>query len=153
MIHRRLTTAAIGVMLMATPAFGWEFGMVGDQTFWTGVRDTEGRTQLVFFCSQAAPGIIQLQIFTPEPGPADPVSVELTFTTSDGSFGPAAVRATSNRGNLTIATTGMDLAVMNAAQSIYAEPGEFTLQYYESTWHYPGAKHADAFGGMLDACG
>ena len=155
MSKRRLMAMVVGLCtaLPAAPAMAWEFGMVGDQTFWTGVRDTEGKTQLVFFCSQAAPGVIQLQVFTPEPGPANPIPVELSFTTGAGSFGPVAVRATSLDGNLTIATTGMDLAAMNAAQSIYAETGDFTLSYYESTWHYPGANHAEAFGAMLDACG
>ena len=139
--------------LVVVPAMAWEFGMVADQTFWAGTRDTEGKTQLVFFCSQAAPGVIQLQVFTPEPGPRGPVAVELSFTTSQGSFGPIAVRATNLDGDLTIATAGPDLAAMNAAQSIYAETGEVALHYYESTWHYPGAGHAEAFGAMLDACG
>jgi hypothetical protein len=139
--------------LLPAPAFGWELGTVGAQTFWTGVRDVDGKTQLVFFCSQATPGIVQLQVFTPEPGPANAVPAELFFTTGDGSFGPVAARATSLDGNLTIATSGMDLAAMNAVQSIYDEGGSVTLQYNKSIWHYPGADHSGAFGAMLDACG
>ena len=153
MTHRRLAPALLALSALAAPAVAWEFGTAGDQAFWTGVRDLDGKTQLVFFCSQAAPGIIQLQVFTTEPGPAGPVPVELSFTTGEGSFGPIGARASSLDGNLTIATTGMDLAAMNAAQSIYASAGEIALQYYESTWHYPGADHAEAFGAMLDACG
>lgn len=155
MVDRRYATGVLLLLsaLVHTTAFGWEFGVVGDQTFWTGVRDVDGKTQLVFFCSQATPGIVQLQVFTPEPGPASAVPVELSFTTSEGSFGPIAARATGLDGNLTIATSGMDLAAMNAAQSIYAEGGSVTLQYNQSTWHYPGADHSEAFGAMLDACG
>ena len=153
MFHRRQAAAPLAVFVLASPAMAWEFGTVGDQTFWTGVRDLAGRTQLVFFCSQAAPGIIQLQVFTTEPGPPRPVSVELSVTTGEGSFGPIIARATSLGGNLTLATTGMDLAAMNAAQSVYAAASEITLRYSESTWHYPGADHAEAFGAMLDACG
>jgi len=155
MVGRHCATVALLSLsaLASAPVFGWEFGVVGDQTFWAGVRDVEGKTQLVFFCSQAAPGIVQLQVFTPEPGPSSAVPVELALTTSEGSFGPVAARATSLDGDLTIATSGIDLAVMNAAQSIYAEGGGVTLRYYESTWHYPGADHSEAFGAMLDACG
>ena len=151
--HRLATALALVGALVPSSATGWEFGMVGEQTFWTGMRDMDRKTQLVFFCTQAMPGIVQLQVFTSEPGPAEPVAVELSFTTSEGSFGPIGARATSNDGNLNIATTGLDLAAMNAVQSIYAEAGDVALHYYESTWHYPGANYADAFGAMLNACG
>lgn len=147
------SAAAAGLCLMALPANAWEIGMVGDQTFYVGTRDTRGETQLVFFCSQATPGIVQFQLFTAERGPANPVAVELSITTGEGWFGPIQAQATSRDGNLTVATTGMDLAAMNAAQSIYAEAGAVSLQYYESTWHYPGANQSEAFGAMLDACG
>lgn len=155
MVHSsRLAAKLLAVLAVTTtPALSWEFGTADGQTFWTGVRDIGGDYQLVFFCSQATPGIIQLQLFTPEPGPSNPVSVELSFMTSEGSFGPIAAQASSLESNLTIATTGADLAAMNAAQAIFAEPGEFTLQYYESTWYFPGANRAEAFGAMLDACG
>ncbi|QQR35073.1 hypothetical protein JI749_11870 [Devosia oryziradicis] len=150
---RPATATAIALWSVAAPAMAWEFGMVGDQTFWTGTRDREGRTQLVFFCTQAMPGIVQLQILTPEPGPAGPVAVELSIATSEGHFGPVSARATSLDGKLTIATTGVDLAAMNAAQSVYLEADEISLSYYESTWHYPGADRSEGFGAMLDACG
>jgi len=153
MAIRRFVTVLITAMAAAVPALAWEFGMIGDQTFWTGMRDTDGKTQLIFFCTQAMPGVIQLQILTQEPGPPEPVAVELAIVTDDGTFGPIAARATSLRGNLSVATTGMDLEAMNAAQSVYASATPFAVTYYESTWHYLGANSSDAFGAVLDACG
>lgn len=153
MVIRRFVTGLLAAMVTAVPAVAWEFGVIDDQTFWTGVRDSDGKTQLIFFCTQAMPGVIQLQILTPEPGPPNPVAVELAIVTGDGTFGPITARATSLQGNLSVATTGVDLEAMNAAQSVYASSGPITVTYYESTWHYPGANSSDAFGAVLDACG
>jgi hypothetical protein len=141
-------------MLTIAPAQSWEFGISesGDVS-WTIATDLTGETRLAFFCSQAVPGAVLTQVAIDQPGPPASVPVELGFDVAGRTYGPISANAETVDGALVVSSSGDSSMIADVARAVYAQDGTIILNYYESTWRFPGAAYSESFGAMLDACG